>query len=266
MNTIIFEIKSNLSSVIIWLIALVGMLGLMMLGAYPVYSHAIDDITVILMNFPPEFSAAFGLNLQELFSYGGFYNFSYGYIVLLGAIMAASISINIFSREKRAKCSDFLLTKPVSREQIFINKFISCIVIIVVTNIIFLISAVIMYQISGDSTYSVEKLMIASLGLFFTQILFMGFGIAFSILTKKISSVAGSATALGFGGFILTAIANVLNDDKLNFIAILKYFEPNYIFINGKYETKYIFLALFIFIICLVASGLKFIKSDVHAI
>lgn len=266
MNLIYYEIKSNLNATIIWIISLVSTFAFMMVGAYPIYSSAVDDVTRMLLNFPPEFTAAFGIELEKLFSYGGFYNFAFGYIALIGAIMASALSIAVFSREKRAKCSDFLLTKPISRESIFVKKLISCLSIIVAANIIYTLTAVFMFLSSDQNTELLGTFIIALLGIFFTQLVFMSIGIAYAAFLKKIRSVSGAATAFGFSAFILSAITNIFNDKNLELIAPLKYFEPNIIFETGRYDIKLLIMATVIIIACIVASFVKFCKSDAYAV
>lgn len=266
MNLICYEIKSILKSSIVWACSLVGLFALMMLGAYPVYSDAIDEITPILANFPPEFTAAFGMNLESLFSYGGFYNFTFGYIGLAAAIMASSLSIAIFAREKRSKCSDFLLTKPLSRESIFMKKLVSGFSIIVITNAIYVLSAIFIYRVNGEKSDGLAKFAMAALGLFFTQLVFLSIGVFFATFAKKVRSVSGAATAFGFGAFILSAITNVFDDKNLDFIAPLKYFEPNAVFENGSYEIKFVCMAALIIVVCIGTSFVKFCKSDAHAV
>ena len=266
MNLIFYEIKSSLKSSIIWIISLIAAFIVLMLGAYPAYSSAVDEITSLLLNYPKEFVEAFGINIDSLFSYGGFYNFSFMYIGLLGAIMASAIAIGIFAREKRAKCSDFLLTKPISRESIFIKKLLSSLAIIVAANIIYIFSAVVIYKASGDDSVNLGTLVLAIMGLFFTQLVFLSFGIVFATFSKKVRSVSGIATALGFGAFILSSIANVLDDKSLEFIAPLKYFEPISVFDKGSYDMKLVITAVVIIVACVGISFVKFCKGDVHAV
>lgn len=266
MNLIYYETKRSLKSSFIWTVSLITLFALMMLAAYPTYNSAVDEVTELLANYPPEFIAAFGMDIKNLFSYGGFYNFAFGYIGLVGAIMAASLSISVFAREKRSKCLDFLLTKPISRESIFIKKLISCLIILIITNLIYIILAMIMYQGSGDTSIDMGTFIFAIMGLFFTQLVFLSFGITFAVFSKKVRSVSGTATTFGFTAFILSAITNIFDDKNIDFIAPLKYFEPHNVFVSGNYDTKLVITAIIIVVFCIGISFVKYCKSDVYSV
>jgi ABC-2 type transport system permease protein len=152
--------------------------------------------------------------------------------------MSTSLSVAVFSREKRSKCVDFLLAKPVTRTRIFMIKLLSVLTLIIVLNILFIAVTFIIFGAKDDAATSISRLFRASCALFFTQLVFMSFGIAFSIFAKKIRSVSGLATAFGFGGFILTALHNLLEKEAIRFIAPLNYFNTEAVFSTGGYEAN----------------------------
>lgn len=266
MNLIAYETKSSIKSSVIWTVSLLGTFLFLMLGAYPVYLGAKNDILSLLSNYPPEFTAAFGMNIEKLMSYGGFYSFTFTYIAVIGAIMAVALSLSIFAREKRSKCSDFLLTKPLSRESIFLQKFISCFSLITITNLIYLLCAVIAYQTGTEKPVSLGIFVLAMLGLYFTQLVFLAIGILYATVAKKVRSVAGIATAFGLGAFILSAMINILDKPYLEFLAPLKYFDPTNVFETGSYNLALVGFAVGLLIICIAIAFVKFCKSDAHAL
>jgi hypothetical protein len=73
--------------------------------------------------------------LDEIFSFGGFYAFCFFYAAVMGAIMASSPGLDLFSREKRAKCTDFLMTKPITRGRLFFAKLLAALTLTVAANI-----------------------------------------------------------------------------------------------------------------------------------
>ena len=83
---------------------------------------------------------------------------------------------------------------------------------------------------------------------------------------KKIRSIAGLSTAIGFGAFILSALVNVLKEDWLNIIAPLKYFNPYPLLSEGKFEIEYIIAAVVVSAICILCSFIYFCKSDTHVV
>ncbi len=266
MNIYLYEIKSQLKGYIIWTVSILLFFFIFMSGMYSVFMDSSDAVQKMLGGLPPGFSAAFGVVLEQLFSYGGFYSFIYTYIGLVGAIMASSIALAAFSREKRSKCMDFILTKPVSRANIFVSKLLACLTLLLAANILYVAVAAAAYKSAGQDTAELARLIWASCALLFTQIVFMSFGIIFAVFAKKVRSISGLATAFGFAGFILSALHGLLEEEAIRFIAPLKYFEPISVFSSGGYTLQYAVTAAVVVIVCIGVSYIRFGRSDVPAI
>lgn len=266
MNLYRYEFKSLLKSLITWTTVMIIIMSIYMLGIYKVFINSVDDLVAMTEGFPEEFMKAFGFDMLSMFNYGGFYNFTYVYIALIGGIMAVLISLTVFAREKRVKCMDFLLTKPISRKKIFGIKALACISIIILSDLFYIIGFIIVYFINEQSKDSAARFILASAGIFFTQILFMAMGIFWAAYAKKIRSISGTATSFGFFAFILTALANIVDEKAMYLIAPLKYFEPIAVIENGHFELKYVIMAMAILLFCISASYLKYCRSDVRAV
>lgn len=266
MNVFIFEMKSQFKSFVIWTVSMVLSMILFMQGMYPVFQESIEDIKDILAGYPKGLMQILGFDMDRIFSYGGFYSFIYSYIGLIGAIMAIIIALSVFAREKRFKCMDFILSKPISRKKIFCLKTLVCISILTLTNIIYIIASIWIYYINNQKSDELNRFILASLGLYFTQLVFLAMGILVATFFKKIRSVSGIATSFGFAAFILSALTNIIKEDFLYYIAPLKYFDPVSIISKGHFELKYIVAALLITLGCTLISFVKYCKSDVHAV
>lgn len=266
MNIYAFEMKSQLKTFIIWSVSLVLVFLLFMSGLYHIFMDSKADIEKAYSGFPPAFAAAFGIVIARIFSYGGFFQFIYTYIAIIGAIMASSIALTAFSREKRAKCVDFLLTKPVLRGRIFFTKLLSCLTMLVIANILFVGVSLFAYLGNGQDAAQVGRLIGASCSLFLTQLVFLSFGILYAASARKVRSVSGIATAFGFAGFILSAMYSMLREEVIRFIAPLIYFEPISFFTTGGFEVKYAVTAFAVTAACLCLSYVKYVRYDVPAL
>jgi ABC-2 type transport system permease protein len=266
LNIYLFELRAQIKSFIIWTIVLLSALFAFMVGIYPVFYQSLDEVLQMLKGFPPEFAAAFGLNIADFFSYNGFFCFVYSYIAIIGAIMATSLALSTFAREKRSKCVDFLLTKPKNRGNIFCAKLLSNLTILVITNIAFIVTVVIMYRSANEDASLVGKFVLAASGLFFAQLVFLAVGILYATFAKKVRSVSGIATAFGFAGFILSALVGILKEEAIRYIAPLKYFDPIAVFASGGYEGKYVATAVIVIAVSIGLSYVKYCKSDAHAV
>lgn len=266
LNIYLFELRAQRRNLIIWTIAIVILQVVFMAGIYPTFYESMNDVLAILKNFPPVFSEAFGLNAADLFSYSGFFSFSFSYLALMGAIMAAAIAVSTFAREKRSKCVDFLLTKPKNRGSIYGAKLLSGLTALIITNIVFLTAAAAVYMSGNQGAFPAAGFILAACGLFFTQLVFLALGTLWAVSAKKVRSVSGIATAFGFAGFILSALAGFLEEETwIRLIAPLKYFDPASIFWEGGYKPAYVAIAVLLITVCLTLSFLKFCKTDTPA-
>ncbi len=262
-NVYLFELKAKLKSTVVWGTTIVGALLVFMAFVYPVFADSVGSILNVIKGFPPEFAAAFGFDIGGMFSFGGFYGFSFGYIALIGADMAVSLSISAFAREKQAKCTDFLLTKPISREGVFISKLASGITLLLTLNIVFIVVSTILGVYNDIPS---GQMILASVSLLLTQLVFYALGVVYAVTAKRVRSVSGIATAISFGAFILSALVNILEDEKVRFIAPLKYFDPTALLTNGIFEWQYAVTGVVVVVACLVASFYRYTKDDISAI
>ncbi len=267
MNIFWFETKSQWKSFLIWAVSLFALLLIFMTAFYGTFMESKETVQKVLGSLPPAFAAAFGVDgVDRIFSFGGFFQFIYTYIGVVGAIMAASFALSVFSREKRSKCVDFLLVKPVERSRVFTDKLLSCLMLLVVTNILFIISVVIAYTANGEDAGVPRKVVLASLSLFFMQLVFLSISMLYATFARKVRSVSGMATAIGFAGFIMMALCTLIKEDALMYISPLAYFTPETVFSTGGFETKYVVTAAIVSVACVALSYVKYCKSDTKAV
>ncbi len=266
LNIYSMEMKSQIKSFLIWTVSILAIYVIFMTGMYDVFMSSKDVLEGMLEGFPPALADAFGVHFDKMFSNGGFFTFTFIYISLCGAIMSTSISVSVFSREKRSKCVDFLLAKPVSRARIFMMKLLGVATLLVAVNILFIAATLIMFSARISEAAELSTLVWAACALFFMQLVFMSFGIVYSTFAKKVRSVSSIATSFGFGGFILSALHNLLEKEALRFIAPLNYFNTEAVFSTGGYEVKYVLTAAVVFLACIGLAFYKFRRSDTPAV
>lgn len=266
MNIYLFELKAQLKSFIIWALSMLLIYFMFMSGMFNVLLDSRGAVEKAISGFPPAFAAAFNLHLEKIFTFGGFYSFIFSYLAVVGAIMAVSMSVSVFAREKRSRCIDFLLAKPVSRERIFMIKLMVVLTLLAVMNILYIAVSVISYTGLNSDSSDIGNLIWASCAMFLTQLVFMAVGIIFAVYAKKVRSVSGAATAIGFSGFILSALQSLLEKEYIRYIAPLKYFEPSAVFETGGFEVKYALTAIVVIVVCVAASFFKYSRSDTPAL
>ncbi len=263
MNIYLFELKNVIKSWFWWTFSIITILVIFMLGIYPLFLESGKELISIFNNFPPKLMVALGLNLEKLFNVEAFYAFSYIYIGLMSAIMAVSITVNVFSREKRNSCLDFIFTKPIDRISLYLYKLYTCLTIIIVNNLIIISIALIIF-FTKDESYSLSfQGLQLILSTFYTQLVFMAIGIFVSVMLRKIRSVSNIATSTGIIAFMLSTLMNLLEKDFIYIFAPLKYFEPKYIIESGSYDTKLVIFSIILSIVLIFTSMKKYCSEDI---
>lgn len=263
MNILKFEIKNQLTTLITWTILFVVVMLALFIGVYPVFSESLQDLIKIISSMPAEFLKAFSVDLNMMVDFSGFYEFSYAYLSLMGAVMASSFGLAIFGREKKVKCTDFLLTKPRSRETIFLNKYLAGFILILIFNVIY-IAISCYYGLKYNKPF--DTIFLAASMMILTQLFFYHASILLATVLKKIRSVSTTATLLGFTGFIIVALNNILEIDGLQYLSPLKYFDPIRFF--GTVENNWLTMIVgsILLVALLIIAFILYIKQDVKAV
>jgi len=265
MNIYLHELKAYRKSTIIWSCSLV-LLIILFLSMFPSFSKDATDVKKLLEGYPEAFRKAIGLSLDTLFTLLGFYSYLFVYVGLCGSIQAMNLGTSIISKEVREKTADFLLTKPVTRKTIMTAKLLAILTSLVITNVVYLISAIIMANVVKTEAFSLKIFIMISITLFFVQLMFMALGVIISVLFPKIKSVLPISLGTVFGFFMLGMLSTTTSTDIWRFLIPFKYYDTAYIIKNSSYETSFIIVEIVFIIVTIFASYLIYDKKDIHAV
>ena len=116
------DLKRNTKNLLIWTLVVV-LLTILTMAMYPYMKGMGDSMEGMMKMMPEAMLKAFGIDPQMWTSILGLYNTYYGfYLVLLMGIFSGTNGANALAKEQREKTTEFLLTKPITRGQIFITK------------------------------------------------------------------------------------------------------------------------------------------------
>ena len=121
MNVFKFELRSLRIMLLLWALAFVALITIY-ISVYPSFSKDAAATQQLFATLPFAVHAALGMNVETLFSFLGFLGNVFTVILLASAMFGASLGLGLFSREGRARTTDFLLTKPRRRSSIFFAK------------------------------------------------------------------------------------------------------------------------------------------------
>ena len=266
MNVYRFELRRAWLGACIWTLVLAALLIGLIAGALPAFLESRLAVESMLENFPPAFRAAFGMQLDNLFSFGGFYAFGFLYFSLFGAIMASGIGLDLFSREKREKCSDFLLTKPRKRSRLFLEKLLAALTLLLASNAVFIGVSLALYRAYAPAPLQMGHALLAASSLLLMELLFLAICASIGVFAKKVRSVSGFATAVGFAGFLLSALHSLLEEEKLRYITPFKYFDAGKAFFDGSFDARYALTGVALTLVLLIAAYARYTRADIPAL
>lgn len=129
------ELRTGLVGFLVWC-AVIGGLMAVCVGIYPSFSDSMGDVSALFAGMG-DFSAAFGLDKLQYGSMMGFYGVECGNILGLGgAFYAALTAIGLLAGEEGGHTAEFLLTHPVSRLRVCLEKLAALAVLVIGLNVV----------------------------------------------------------------------------------------------------------------------------------
>ncbi len=261
MNIFRFELRSLFRPFFTWTVSLIGTMMLFVWGIFPLFMESKNELEAVMQNFPPQFAQMFGI-MGDLFSFEGFYRFSYLYISVMGAIFALQMAVSAFYREKRTGSLEFLLTKPVSRSEIFFAKLGAVTTWVVLSSLLYGLAFIWMARLRQVGQPIDRPLLLAGFAILGLELVFVGIGTFLAVYMRKIRSVAGVATIGGMVAFIVSSLYNLLELPELRWISALQYFDVGYAFRHGVYEWEYVGAAVGLTAVTLGLAYVKYVRQD----
>jgi ABC-2 type transport system permease protein len=238
------------------------------MAVYPTFGKDVAMMDKIMANYPPELMAAFGMNQGlSLSTVLGFLVFTFVFVQLCLAIQASNYGFSFLSVEEREYTADFLMTKPVSRQTIIVQKFLAAFLALVLTNVIVWIGTYAAVELFRDgNTYDLGKLILLLSSTLLFQMFFISVGMLISVSLKKIRSVLSYSMALAFGLYVVNAIRNVIGGELLGLVSPFYHFDPGYILDKGSYNTPLVAISLVVIVGSMVTSYVLYIKRNIHSL
>jgi len=267
MNIYKFELKMLIRSVLIWASGIAfGLFFYLMF--FPLVMADNDAMVTVMANFPDEFLAFFGMNAELSFtSIMGYYGLTMSFMYIPIAIQASLYGVSIISVEEREYTADFLLTKPVSRKQIFIAKFFAAFTALGIVNIsIWIFSFLGLLAFNGGNEVDYLGAVILLSTVIIMQLFFLCVGLLLSVLVKKVTSVIGYAMGLGFGLFILSSFGEMLSIDAIKILTPYSHFEPVDILVEGTFNWLYFSVSILVIIISFSLAYFLYQKRNIKAL
>lgn len=254
------EIRQGRNSLIIWTAVIAFMLGACIL-IYPEMSKQMDGISEAFANMGG-FSAAFGMDKLNFGEFIGFFGVECGNVLGLGgAFFAALTGVSALFKEEREHTAEFLLTHPVSRQSVIVQKLFSVIAQIIILNAAAIGVTALSAIIIGEQP-EIKPLVLTFSAYLIMQIEIAAICFGISAFIGKGSTGFGLGIAAAF--YFLNIISNLTESaEVLKYITPFGYTDSADIIADGQIEIKYLTAGILFTIVGIAAAFWKYGRKDI---
>lgn len=253
------ELRRGRLSLLIWTAAIAFMLGVSII-IYPEMSAQMQAVTESFANMG-SFSAAFGMDQLNFGEFIGYFAVECGETLGLGGgLFAAILGIGMLSGEERNRTAEYLLTHPVSRTSVALQKLAAMLAELVVLNTANALFCAGCIVLIGEKLSRSLLLLFAANLLLQTELACVCFGISAFMRRGGLGVGLGLTLALYF----LSILSNITEKvEFLRFFTPFAYTQGAQIVRDGALDARYVCIGLGLTAAGLAAAFLKYRKKDI---
>jgi ABC-2 type transport system permease protein len=265
-NLFLNELRRNALSLLLWTVAITVLIVLTM----SVYTTFLENQSKVfgMMKLVPKGALQFkGIsNINDLLSILGFYAVNNViYMMVLGSIFAIVLGSNILLKEEYGKTADYLLTRPVTRAEVYFTKLVVIVLCVFILNLVTAIAGLICLEIFKNGPFRLEAFLILSLYTLLLNLLFGVSGLFLSTLVKKPKPVTTFSIGLVLIMYFIYTLSKITESvSKLGYLSPFKY--VNMDVINQTYRLEWWRVAYFagISLVLVVISFYIYKRKDIY--
>ena len=260
------EIKRSRKNLLIWTSIVIGFT-VMVLALYPQMKGMGDHLEQMMEAIPKSLTKAFGMDSTTWASAAGFYSTYFGiYIVVLTSIYTTSTGATILSKEERDKTAEFLITKPISRSDLFWTKMMSLATLMIIITVAQLLAATICMFIVAEESFPWDKFATMHIHGTALIIFFTGTGVLLASFMKAKTNFMGPVVGIVFGSYFIDALAKATHaTDWLGYTSPFRY--ASFAISEPGYSIHYVnvIALVLIGIGCVYYSSIRFTSKDIDS-
>lgn len=262
MTVLKYEIKRSRVAFFIWTIS-IALILIMCVALFPEIKKQSEMVEQMYSQLG-SMSAAFGMDRISMADAMGFYGVECGNMLGIGgAFFAALIGISALAGEEKNRTAEFLLTHPISRTRIVLEKLISMLLQILFLNIICAASSYITYVAIGENV-DLKTFLLFHLAFFIMQceVAAICFGISACLKRGNIGIGIGIATF----SYVLNIVANISDKVKfLKFVTPFGYTEPADIITEVALDMEKVMMGLCVMVLMIIFAFIYYNRKDINA-
>lgn len=260
MTLFFHEMKKNRLSLLIWSLVIAFMLCVSIM-IYPEMEGQMSEMSDMFADMG-SFTAAFGMDKLNFGEFMGYFGIECGNVLGLGgALFAALAGISALAKEEKDRTAEFLLSHPISRIKITLQKLLSVFCQIVLLNLVVVCAAVLCITVID------VELDVGNIALIFLSYLLLQLEIG--MITFGISAfLKGNGLGIGLGLAMLFYFANIISNlteeaKFLKYITPFGYADSAQIISDNSLKWEYLVVGMAIGAVCLIIGFGKYNKKDI---
>ena len=244
---------------------IISLLFMVMAAMYAGMFPSFEESIVEMMDSDFYESFNFFPHADQMHTYVGFLTLELYTVfwLLILAIMLGFIAASSIAKEIEGKTIDILMSNPVSRKQIVVEKFVGLIPMLIVVNFATMLSVIGITAAINESLDYGNLFMVHIVSIpYFLAVFSMGILISVIIDEKMKSSIIMISILVGM--FVLNSLSLMAPDyEFMGSFSFLHYFDTFKVLKFGEVDVAGIFVFITVTIVCLVAAMIYFEYRDI---
>jgi ABC-2 type transport system permease protein len=265
-NLLLKEFRRNLTSLILWTIVICILVSVT-LSFFRTFVANQGKLLGMMSIIPKGAMAIKGISrFTDMFSILGFYTVNnLIYMLVLGSIYSIVLSSNLLLKEEYNKTAEYLMSRPMTRSEIFVTKFMVFVLNVFLLNIIVGIVGLIGIEIVKTGTYNLKAYFIFSFYTLLLNFLFGAIGFFISTLVKRAKPITTISIAIVLIFYFVFSLSKITESGStIGYLSPFKYVDVEVS--NPAYGLSFWRLLFFIGIsgIFLLFSYLIYKRKDIY--
>ena len=257
MNRLLFkmELRRNLRALILW----TAVIGVLIFFTMSLFSSVLEYQKQIagMVNILPAMAMKMRgfSNINDIFSVLGFYSANnLVYMMLIGSIYSITLSSNILLKEEYGKTAEYLMSRPLSRWEIFSTKLSLAFGNVIILNLVATLIGFISIMIFKKGAFHFQPFLVISFYTLLLNLLFGSFGLFISMMMKRAKPITSLCVGLVMVLYFVYTISRMAGvDGTFGYLSPFKW--VNIDVLSPSYGIEFIRLLAFLGGSALLISG-----------
>ncbi len=257
-----FNLITTKKAIIGWSVAIFSIMTL-----YMILFPSIQDLAQAKFDaMPKELMQLVGMeDMSDMSNYVTYFGMIYNLILVAVSIFSATFSAGLITKEEKTKSIEFLNSLAVSRLEIYISKYLTSLIAVIIVLAGAIISVIACGFIGGGESFILADIIASAKITSFSALLFGGIGLMFAGISTKLGTGSVVASVV-LASYMLGYLGELLGDKA----EWLMYFSP-FVMLNVgevvEFSDKTLFnliAYIFVYITALIVGGAIYKRRDLY--